>query len=412
MTSRPDVEVLLSHLSFYPVYSGPALRFRRYLPGLRRRGIRPQVLSGTPQASEARTSDVQLDVDGVEPGAFLPDREVEGVPVRMVRLPETGGRARMSSYMKALVRRCADPASRPDVIQLLALNVFSVPGLLRLRARGVPTVFTYTLLGELSDRPLKRWLQRIYIRLPFQLVDRVVVSSSVMRDELLELGVRTPVDIIPNGVDVDRFRPARDRAERMAVREALGIPEEAPLALAIGSIMPRKRPDLILEAWRRVREEHPEAHLVLAGPRHDQAYERYRDFGRRIRELVEATGAPETIHFPGKVDDVEAYMRAADLFLFASRREGMPNVIPEAMACGLPVVTTPFIGLPDEFGREGVHYELVEGGREMAVTISSLLDDEARRTRLGRAGRAWMAEHLDLDRTLDRYAALYRELAT
>jgi glycosyltransferase involved in cell wall biosynthesis len=118
------------------------------------------------------------------------------------------------------------------------------------------------------------------------------------------------------------------------------------------------------------------------------------------------------VTFTGAVDNVEAYLQTADVFVFPSRKEGMPNVVPEAFACGLASILTPFKGLPDEFGRPGEQYVLVERNAEaLATAINAILDDPERRRQLGRRGRKWVEEHLDVEISLDRYADLYYELA-
>src|SRR5690606_20193071 len=102
----------------------------------------------------------------------------------------------------------------------------------------------------------------------------------------------------------------------------------------------------------------------------------------------------------------------ADVFVFPSRREGMPNTVLEALGCGVPSVLTPFIGLPEEFGRPGTEYLLSERTAEgLATAVTRILESPALRDELSAAGRRWVEESLGVETSLDRYAALYRELA-
>jgi glycosyltransferase involved in cell wall biosynthesis len=90
----------------------------------------------------------------------------------------------------------------------------------------------------------------------------------------------------------------------------------------------------------------------------------------------------------------------------------MPNVVIEAMASGVPVVMTPFPTLPQEFGRQGFEYLLSD--REpgaLSAQMERLIRNPDIRIKLGRQGRSWMEKGMDLENTLDRYAALYRKLA-
>lgn len=405
------VKLILAAGTFFPVYAGPAVRFTRYLPGFLDRGLDVEVFTGTPREVKARMSGVEPDWHGLPDGALLPPTTVHGVPVRRVKLPEKGGLRRSSMLMRRLLEACGDPAERPDVIQLLSLSWMSIPALLRLRRMRVPVVYTKTMLPDMPRNPGKRWILRRLIVAPLNLVSRVVVSSSVMYDDLRRLGVRTPIEVIPNGVDSRRFRPPAS-GESSDVRESLGISHEAPVIAFVGPVSPRKGVDLLLEAWCRLALERTDLQLLIVGPRRDAADPGHEAFHARLNHLVRASGAADRVHFTGLVEHVEEYMRAADIFVFTSRREGMPNVVPEAMATGLPVITTPFIGLPKEFGQEGREYIVADFDAEMlAATISGVLSDHDRRTRLGCSARRWVEEEMTVDRSLDRYAELYREVA-
>jgi glycosyltransferase involved in cell wall biosynthesis len=135
-------------------------------------------------------------------------------------------------------------------------------------------------------------------------------------------------------------------------------------------------------------------------------------FHRYLQNTIAGANAEDRVIFTGPVSNVEDYLRAADLFVFPSRREGMPNVVPEAMACALPVVSTPFIGLPAEFGDPGTHYVLSSWDPvELAGDVGRLLVNADKRYILGRNARYWVEQNLDVNQSLDRYTALYGELA-
>jgi glycosyltransferase involved in cell wall biosynthesis len=99
------------------------------------------------------------------------------------------------------------------------------------------------------------------------------------------------------------------------------------------------------------------------------------------------------------------------MFIFPTIKEGMPNVVLEAMASGVPVVMTPFPTLPQEFGRNGCEYLLTDRQPEaLSILMESLIRNSILRRKLGQQGRSWVEKNLDLDKTLDQYAAFYRKL--
>ncbi len=344
-------------------------------------------------------------------GRVRPAEDVEGTKVHRVVLPYDRGRARtVSTYTRALADFCRQEQTRPDVVQLMTITPWSLRGLVQLKRLEIPTVYTRTMI---PDPSISRFRQVLW-SIPWRLVDCIVVSSGVMRDWMRDLGLRGRIEVISNGVDLERFKPLSSAAEKRRKREQLGLDPEGEIILFMGGVMsPRKGIDLLLSAWHRISEARPRAYLVLVGPHQAgvRSDPRQEAFIRGMKESIADSSSPERVIVTGKVDKVEEYFQAADLNVFPSRREGMPNVVPEAFACALPSVLTPFVGLPAEFGHPDQQYVLVDHDpAAIAASVLSLLKDTTRRDRLGREGRRWVIEQLSLDASLEKYAALYREL--
>lgn len=375
------------------------MRFRRYAPGLRARGVDLRVFSGVWNA------------DGPPdhpPGTLLPVGRVDEIPVQRVQLRLEGRRRTNVAFDRALARYVTRAGRRPDVVQLLNLEARATLRLRRIRRAGIPLVYTHTMVSAGSQG----WLRDRFWRLPFRMLDCVVVSTGVMRDELRGHGIDGRIEIIPNGLDLDRFRPL-DEAARVELRARLGYAVSDELVVFIGGFLShRKGIDSLAKAWKEIARRRPLAKLVLVGPHINELASEgaQRDFLAGVEASLAASGAADRVAFTGRVDQVEHYLQIADVFVFPSRREGMPNVVPEAFGCGVASVLTPFQGLPAEFGRPGDTYVLAERDA-LAAPVVELLADPERRQPLAERARRWVVEELDVERSLDRYAALYHELA-
>ena len=415
MTTAQAPRVLYAAPLFYPIYGGAQLRFLRYMPGLRARGIDTAVFSGTPRPDDL---DSNADIGAwrhLRTGVALPDRVVNGSAIRRVRLPTSKGLWRNVVYYHSLYRFCRSPDGRPDILNFVTnLRPKALPWIWRLRRAGIACVYSRTTTQQSG----KEWdatpaRLRAYRRLLNNL-DGIVVASEALRSRISALGVTTDIRVIPNGVDTELFDAALDADERSRAKQALpGVGPDDPVVLFVGNVGARKGADLLLDAWRAVESRHPRAHLVFAGPGGNPAGPGADSFDTRLRKLMADMARPDRVHFLGPVDNVATLYRGADVVALASDREGMPNSVLEGMASGCAVVMTPFPSLSDELGTAGEHYLLADRNPAgLAAALDRLLSDPDFRDRLARSGRLWVREHLALDMALDRYAEFYRQTAT
>jgi glycosyltransferase involved in cell wall biosynthesis len=215
-------------------------------------------------------------------------------------------------------------------------------------------------------------------------------------------------EVIPYGVDSEAFSP--DESRRGVWRQRLGIPEDAPVILGVGRMATKKGFQVLLGVLPEVLGKFPSAHVVLAG-------------GGDLEPAFKEATAPlrGRVHFPGSVgrDALPDLYRAADMFVLPAVHDargnvdGLPNVILEAMASGLPVVSTRVSGIPLAVtsGQEGL---LVEEHDAAALqrALSELLADPDRCRDLGHAARARVLGELTWDRVAARYREAYVRAAT
>lgn len=202
-----------------------------------------------------------------------------------------------------------------------------------------------------------------------------------------------------NGVDLDRFSPGASD-----LRKRLDIGRNAPVIGFVGRLTRDKGVPELIEAFAAVAAKHPEARLLLVG--WFDAAEDAIDAGLRAR----IENHPH-IHCTGFAGDTAPYYRAMDVLVLPTWREGFPNVVLEAQASGVPVVTTLSTGSRDSVVPE-VTGLLIPPGYPQAIaeSVLKLLDDPGRRRRMGRAARAWVREHYVDRRVLDMTVEFYRNL--
>ena len=160
--------------------------------------------------------------------------------------------------------------------------------------------------------------------------EHTITVASALRDELIRLGADGgKITTIRNGVDLERFSPG----DRKAARAALGVAGSGPVLASVGHLTERKGHHLVLDMLAGL----PDARLLIAGSGEED---------RALRRQAEALGLTERVRFLGAVphDDLAKVYRAADVLVLASSREGWPNVLLEAMACGCACVATPVWG--------------------------------------------------------------------
>ncbi len=373
-------------------------------------------MTGTPQLQERSEADSDKSWYDAAPGTWLPPITLDGAPLERIRLPDSKNRARTRIYYDALLDVCRRPAQGPVVAQLLTnMRPQALPWLRQLKDSGVATVYSVSQFPTWQRKPFKRILRTRGYRQVYNAFDALVTNSEAIAAFLREIGVTTRIEYIPNGVNLQRFHPcgtASEHQDSAALREKFGIPADHKVIVAVGAIMPRKGPDKVLQAWRRILPQWPDTHVMFVGPRADTHDPKLQKFGGEIEELVAGSGAPQQVHFAGIVDDVDNYLRAADIFILASNREGTPNSVLEAMATGLPCLVTPFLGISAGIGQAGEHYQLVEREPEaIASALTELLQNEATAKAYAERGRRYVVDNVDQQHSLDHYAALYQELA-
>src|SRR5208337_1686245 len=358
------------------------------IPGLDRLGGAEQqaiALAKGLRRRDWRVSMVALSGTGGDAAA-----ELEGAGVRFLSLQMRKGLADPRGWLRfhSWLRR-----ERPDVLHAHLPHAAWLARWSRLAA-PVPLVvdtlhsFSTGTRGRHFGYACSRWL-----------TDHVTAVSEAAAASHLAAGMvsESKLSVVWNGIDIDRWQP--DAQERARARAELGIADEF-LWLAVGRLEALKDYPCLLRAMART-PARTQLLVLGAGPREG-----------RLTELAEWLGLKRRVRFAGFEPNVVRWMRAADGFVLSSRYEGLPMVLLEAGACGVPVVATDVPGTR-EVVVEGETGWLTPAGdaQELAMTMMKLMRMSPDvRLAMGEQARRHVAEHFSLEAVLDRWERLYAEL--
>jgi glycosyltransferase involved in cell wall biosynthesis len=363
--------------SFLPVLGGAQRQVDLLGPLLARRGVELTAVTRHPPGTPRRESRPGLEVLRM-PG---PDRGPLG------SIAYTAGGALALARLRPDVVHVHDLLS-PATVALLSRPLVRAPIVAKVLSTGP---------GGDVDRLLKKPFGARRLRAMAASFSAFVCLSDDVADELRSQGVDDGrLRRIPNGVDLDRFRPV-SAEERRRERAGLDLPGDSPLALYTGRFAPVKQLDQLIEAVA----EAPELSLLMVGEGSEE---------ERLRAMVAGRGLSDRVALRPYVADTLPLYRAADLYVSTSTTEGMSNSVLEAMASGLPVVAMAASGMGELIGEEtGV---LVPSGDvgALASALRDLAGDPERRLALGSAGRRFVAERCSLESVADALRDLYEEV--
>ncbi len=230
--------------------------------------------------------------------------------------------------------------------------------------------------------------------------DHLIAVSARLQALAIEQGADPArVEVIGNGVDLLRF----NAVPRVDARRQVGLPADAEVLVSVGTLVERKGFHRVIECLPALLAAHPALHLMVVGGPGPEG-----DLGPELRSMVRALALDDRVHFLGPLahERLSVALSAADLFVLATSYEGWANVFLEAMACGLPVVTTDVGGNAQVVNDRSV-------GRVIPFGDKTLLQetiDEALRTPWDRASIRAYAESNSWDRRMRPLIDSYHQL--
>lgn len=356
------------------------------------------------QSLRALGHEVRLIAPRYDPEA-APEQDIIRIDARRVWLDPEDRMMRAGTLWR---QRHDIAAWRPDIIHIHTPFVAHYLGMKLARRFDIPVVETYHTYFEeylfhyipFLPRRLLRQVARTFTRRQCNAVDGLIVPSTALQRILQDYGVHSPMSIIPTGLALTDFQ----QGDRRRFCAEHGIDQNRPILMHIGRVAHEKNIRFLLEVTGELSTRVPDVLLVIAGEGPARAH---------LQQLTTELGIENNVHFIGYLERGPALWNcycAADVFIFASRTETQGLVLLEAMALGVPVVSTACMGTHDilDAGRGAiVAREEVE---DFADKVGQLLDNAGFRALLGNEGRhyalTWSSERMTA-----KLLRLYEQLA-
>jgi glycosyltransferase involved in cell wall biosynthesis len=272
---------------------------------------------------------------------------------------------------------------RPDAVILTKLKEYWLGGIAAKLAKVNKIYFRMGI-----DRPVQRNLK--YRLLLGKICDMFIVNAESVRETLLKAPFIRPerITVVRNGIAIDGAPKVNP-----ALMSSLGVPPGAAVVGGTGRLAKQKGFDVLIRAFRTVRSQCPEAFLVIAGEGHER---------KALSKLLRQLDLTDAVLMPGFVEDMPSFYKGLSLFALPSRFEGMPNVLLEAMASGVPVVATRVSGVVELVqDRRTGHLVKAEDPEALAARIIETLNSEDQRKALAERARRLVETQYGIDRMLD-----------
>ncbi|VTS03765.1 glycosyltransferase [Tuwongella immobilis] len=293
----------------------------------------------------------------------------------------------------------------PDVVVANTLLSFPiVEAAARLR---IPSVW---IIHESYSESQLRQLMSPYAKdrceQAFQLASRVIPASHDTAQLFQRLNVKNNIQVIHNGLDVtpfDREIAALTRAE--AATQVPG-PMNRQRIIAVGTVIERKGQHLLVEAAKRLRDKRDDFSIYLIGARQGLHYSQY------VGHLIAHYGLQDHVFLIPETDQIRAFFRSADLFVCTSHMETFSRAVLEAQAYGLPIVSTPCQGVPEQvFWNQHALQFARHDADGLADRLEQLLSNPALRAQFAQESRSAFENHLNYSEMLDRYETVILSVA-
>ena len=378
------MRVLLLNYEYPPVGGGAGYATANIARCLAEIGIEAEVLTSR--------------IDGEKDGAV-----VDGVPIHRVwswrvNIHDCGLRGAYTYVLAAALKRRQLHAERgydlehfffsmpTGLLTLLPGLSSSVPYIVSLRGSDVPGYDPFNRKVEMIHALLKPVTRRIWNR-----ASKVVALSEALANTARQTAPELDIDVIPNGIDTDKFSPPERRTSRFSIR-----------LVTVARLLKRKGIQTILEACAKPTLLPVTLQIIGTGPYEDE-----------LRGMVQRLGLGDNVEFVGYVpnEGLPRYYRKSDIFVLPSETESFGLVFAEAMSCGLPIAASDVGGIPETV-RHGIDGLLCPPGDPAGLreNLIRLMSSSEERKEMSDSQRQRILKHYPWEHIAARYADLYRDV--
>ena len=271
------------------------------------------------------------------------------------------------------------------------------------RSRPKKIRLIYTIHGWIFLEPLAAWRKTLYFCLE-KISARICDALIVLSESELQTGLNKKIckadklHLIPHGIKPPEFLPKNDAREALQKISNFQFPISNLVIGTIANFYPTKGLPYLIEAAAKLKNKH-NFQVAIIGDGIERAY---------LESLIVKYGLADKIFLPGQIPEAAKYLKAFDIFVLPSVKEGLPYAMMEAMAAGLPIVATRVGGIPEMIwdGQSGLTVPSKDP-ETLAATIEKLIDNPELRMALGTAAKADAEKKFGLERMLDETKKIY-----
>lgn len=390
MSIVPDKQIWVVTYNYGTVKAGPVIRFVRYAALFKERGY--ELIFVT----KKRADDQEFMTKG---------------GVKSIHLPCTTS----SDHVKKAIELSIKTDLKPICLIFFSVRIENYLDFSKARKAGLKLLYVSTMRLDLNIEQAKKrsWLKKkllaFGLKTVYSQMDKIVSSTKALQQDFVDLGIPDKkLKVIYNGVNIRKFAPV-SRDEKLDLRRELNIPEQYIVFLFVGLFVHRKGILDLIQTFNAMYTDGESFKLLIVG-QEAQIAENPPSFDEEWSELKSQAVNDGWLLIHPFSEEIHKYYKAVDSFVFMSKLEGMPNVLIEAMAAGLPVLTSRFDGFSDDYGVSGEHFfELYRDISEDGRIISNVLNDESIRTKVGQNARKWAEDNFAVANSIDDYIDIIAE---